>query len=83
MKLQAGVLPPALVPNWFQDCGIARRCKLFVGTEFGRGAIVQENLLLVPAVERTSISERCTRSNFFDNPESFPTALRVVGYAGF
>lgn len=79
----ARALAPALVPNWSQDCGIARRCKLFVGTEFERGAIVQENLLFVPAVERASITECFTRSNFFYNPESFPTALRIVGYAGF
>jgi len=55
VKLQVRlVLPPLFSPNSSQDCGIARRCKLFRGTEFERGALVQEDLLLVPPMERTS-----------------------------
>jgi len=35
-------------PDWSKDCGITRRCKLFLGAEFERGAMVQENLLVGP-----------------------------------
>ena len=38
-----------------QDCGIARRSTLFLRTEFERGAMVQEDLLLVPPLEQTSM----------------------------
>jgi hypothetical protein len=34
-----------------KDCGIARRCKLFSGTEFERGAMVLEDPLVWPPLE--------------------------------
>src|SRR5713226_2586266 len=44
---------PAMSPrDWSQDCGIARRCKLFLGTELERGALVQEGLFVWPPMER-------------------------------
>ena len=39
-------------PNCFKDCGIARRCKLFLGAELERGTMVQEDLSVRPPVER-------------------------------
>ena len=35
-----------------KDCRIARRCKVFLGTEFGRWAMVQEDLFGWPPMER-------------------------------
>jgi hypothetical protein len=36
-------------PYWMcEDYGIARRRKLFIGTEFERGALVQEDLFVWP-----------------------------------
>jgi hypothetical protein len=35
-----------------QDCGIARRCKLFIGTELERGAMVLEDPFVWPPIER-------------------------------
>jgi hypothetical protein len=37
---------------WFQDCGIARRCKLFLGTDLERGAPVLEAPFVWPPMER-------------------------------
>jgi hypothetical protein len=34
--------------GWSEDYGIARRRKLFLGTEFERGAMVQEDLFGLP-----------------------------------
>src|SRR5713226_10178580 len=48
MELQARSAPP----DWSKDCGIARRCKLFLGTELGRGAKVQGYLFVWPPMER-------------------------------
>ncbi|SRR6266852_3153894 len=42
-------MSPCIGPK---DCGIARRCKLVLGTEFERGAIVQEYLCVGPPMER-------------------------------
>jgi hypothetical protein len=39
-------------PHWSKDCGIARRCKLFLGTELERGALVQEDPFVWPPGER-------------------------------
>src|SRR6266481_6951484 len=49
MELEARNYPP---PHWSQDCGIARRCKLFLGTEFERCAMVLEDPSVWPLVER-------------------------------
>ena len=35
-----------------KDCGIARRCKLFLGAELERAAMVQEDLFVGPLMER-------------------------------
>jgi hypothetical protein len=35
-----------------KDCGVARRCKLFSGTEFERGAMVLEDPFVWPPLER-------------------------------
>jgi hypothetical protein len=48
MELEARNVPPDLS----QDCGIARRCKLFLGTELERGALVQEDPFVWPPIER-------------------------------
>jgi hypothetical protein len=48
MELEARNVPPDLS----QHCGIARRCKLFLGTELGRGALVQEDPFVWPPMER-------------------------------
>jgi len=48
MELDARNVPP----DWSQDCGIARRCKLFLGTELGRGALVQEDPFVWAPMER-------------------------------
>src|SRR6266851_6426453 len=48
MELQARSAPP----DWSKDCGIARRCKLFLGTELGRGARVLGDLFVWPPIER-------------------------------
>ena len=48
MELEARNVPPDLS----QHCGIARRCKLFLGTELGRGAKVQGYLFVWPPMER-------------------------------
>jgi hypothetical protein len=48
MELEARNVPPDLS----QHCGIARRCKLFLGTELGRGALVQEAPSVWPPMER-------------------------------
>jgi hypothetical protein len=40
-----------------KDCGIARRCKLFLGTEFERGAIVLEYPFVWPPMERPGSSQ--------------------------
>ncbi len=48
MELEARNVPPDLS----QDCGIARRCKLFLGTELGRGALVLEDPFVWPSMER-------------------------------
>jgi hypothetical protein len=39
-------------PHWSKDCGIAGRCKLFLGTELERGALVQEDPFVWPPMER-------------------------------
>jgi len=46
MELEARNVPP------HQDCGIARRCKLFLGTELERGAMVLEDPFVWPPMER-------------------------------
>jgi hypothetical protein len=44
---------PAMFPRICQqDCGIARRCKLLLGTELGRCAMVLEDPPVWPTVER-------------------------------
>jgi hypothetical protein len=48
MELDARNVPPDLS----QDCGIARRCKLVLGTELERGALVQEDPFVWPPIER-------------------------------
>ncbi|SRR6266568_5399999 len=48
MELDARNVPP----DWSQDCAIARRCKLFLGTELERGALVQEDPFVWPTMER-------------------------------
>ncbi len=45
-------MPAIVPPDWLQDCGIARRCKLFLGTELGRGSLVQEDPFVWPPMER-------------------------------
>ncbi len=47
-------------PHWSQDCGIARRCKLVLGTELGRGTLVQEDLFVWPPMEPEENSQRQT-----------------------
>jgi hypothetical protein len=44
-------MPPT---HWCKDCGIARRCKLFLGAELERGARVQEDPSVWPPMERRS-----------------------------
>ena len=56
MELEARNVPPDLS----QDCGIARRCKLFLGTELGRGALVLEDPFVWPPMERRKNSQRQT-----------------------
>src|SRR6266567_4103986 len=51
---------PAMPPHWSQDCGIARRCKLVLGTELGRGTLVQEDLFVWPPMEPEENSQRQT-----------------------
>jgi hypothetical protein len=41
-------MSPCIGPK---DCGIARRCKLFLGTEFERGALVLEDPSVWPPLE--------------------------------
>jgi len=48
MERQARSVPP----DWSKDCGIARRCKLFLGTELERGARVLGDLFVWPPMER-------------------------------
>jgi hypothetical protein len=48
MELEARNVPP----NLSKDCGIARRCKLFLGTELERGAMVLEDPFVWPPTER-------------------------------
>jgi len=48
MELEASNVP-RIDPK---DCGITRSCKLVLGTEFERGAIVQEYLCVGPPMER-------------------------------
>ncbi len=48
MELEARNVPPDLS----QDRGIARRCKLFLGTELERGAMVLVDLFVGPPMER-------------------------------
>jgi hypothetical protein len=48
MELEARNVPPDLS----QDCGIARRCKLFLGAELEQGAMVLEDPFLWPPMER-------------------------------
>ena len=42
-------MSPCIGPK---DCGIARRCKLFLGTELERGAMVLEDPFVWPPMER-------------------------------
>jgi len=44
--------------HWSKDCGIARRCKLFVGTELERGAMVLEDPFLWPSWNAAENSQR-------------------------
>src|SRR6266705_1413483 len=39
-------------PHWSKDCGIARSCKLFLGTDLERGAPVLEAPVVWPLLER-------------------------------
>jgi hypothetical protein len=48
MELEASNVP-RIGPK---DCGITRRRKLFLGTEFERGTMVQEYLCVGPPMER-------------------------------
>lgn len=54
-------LEPAMSP-WIgpKDCGIARRCILFLGTEFERGAIVLEYPFVWPPLNAAESSQRQT-----------------------
>ena len=38
--------------HWSKGCGMARRCKLFLGAELERGAIVLEYPFVWPPMER-------------------------------
>jgi len=49
MGLEAHKCPPAI---GHKDCGIARRCILFLGTELERGAMVLEDPFVWPPMER-------------------------------
>ena len=49
MGLEARKCPPAI---GHKDCGIARRCILFLGTELERGAMVLEDPSVWPPMER-------------------------------
>jgi hypothetical protein len=54
MELEARNVPPDLS----QHCGIARRCKLFLGTELGRGALVQDYPFVWPLWNAAENSQR-------------------------
>jgi len=60
MELEARNVPPDLS----QDCGIARRCKLFLGAELEQGAMVLEDPFLWPPWNAAENSQRqaCTHS---------------------
>ncbi|SRR6266478_9552816 len=45
-------------PHWSQDCGIARRCKLVLGTELERGTVVQEDPFVWPSWNAAENSQR-------------------------
>src|SRR6267142_2654873 len=51
MGLEARKCPPAI---GHKDCGIARRCILFLGTELERGAMVLGDPFVWPPMERCS-----------------------------
>jgi len=57
MELEARNCPP---PHWSQDCEIARRCKLFLGTDLERCAMVLEDPFVWPPVECRESSQRQT-----------------------
>jgi hypothetical protein len=44
-----------------KDCGIARRCKLFLGVELERGAIVLEDPFVWPAWNAAKNSQRASK----------------------
>src|SRR6266566_5079370 len=79
---------PANFPhNWSKDCRIARRCKLFVGTELERGAIVLEDPFVWPwnAAENSqrqacrqslTLSESTTRDGLCSASDTPQAALR-------
>src|SRR5882724_1193163 len=50
MKLEARNVPS----HWSEDCEIARCCKLFLGTELERGAMVLGDPFVWPPMERRS-----------------------------
>jgi hypothetical protein len=56
VELQARNAPP----DWSKDCGIARRCKLFLGPELERGTMVQGDLFVWPPMEPEESSQRQT-----------------------
>jgi hypothetical protein len=58
MKLRAPSVRS--LPMGSKDCGMARRCKLVLGAEFERGAVVQEYLFVGPLRERAKSSHRQT-----------------------
>ena len=44
--------------HWCKDCGIAQRCKLFLGTELERGAMVLEAPFVWPSWNAAENSQR-------------------------
>ncbi len=55
-ELEARNVPP----DWSQDCGIARSCKLFLGRELERGVSVQADLFVWPPWNAAESPQRQT-----------------------
>ena len=49
-------MPPT---NWCKDCVVARRCKLFLGAELERCAMVLEDPFLWPTSARQAVNGGC------------------------
>ena len=76
-----GAGSPQCPPNLSQDCGIARRCILFLGTELGRGPLVQEDPFVWAQRRREFAAAKLQAESYLEREHNARSAALAVAHA--